>query len=165
MIFPVPNLHPDLEGFRIVQLSDLHVSPFLSIRQAGRVVDMANELRANLAVVTGDLISERGDPLDETIRELARLRSDTGILGCLGNHEYFTRSQNHATSEAAKYGMRFLRHQAAAIHWGSGVLNVAGVDYQNSQNKAAYLTGAEKLIVPGAANLLLSHNPDVFPLQ
>ena len=161
---PVPNLHPDLENFRIVQISDLHVSPFLSVRQAGRVVDMANELRAHLAVVTGDLISEVGDPLDETIRELARLRADTGVLGCMGNHELYARAQQHTKREAAKYGIEFLRHEARQLRWGNGLLNVAGVDYQNSQNKPIYLRGAEQLIVPGVPNLLLSHNPDVFPV-
>lgn len=161
---PVPGLHPDLEGFRIVQLSDLHVSPFLSVRDAARVVDMANELRPHLAVVTGDLISEIGDPLDETIRELARLRADTGILGCMGNHEYYARCQRYATDQAAKYGIDFLRQRASQVHWGNGILNVTGVDYQNSQKKETYLEGTEKLLVPGVTNLLLSHNPDVFPV-
>jgi hypothetical protein len=46
---PVTGLHPDLEGLRIAQVSDLHVSPFLSIRQAARVIDMANELHCSPA--------------------------------------------------------------------------------------------------------------------
>jgi predicted MPP superfamily phosphohydrolase len=160
---PVPNLHPDLEGFRIVQISDLHVSPFLSIREAARVIDMANELKAHLAVMTGDLISEPGDPLDETIRELARLRSDTGVLGCLGNHENYVQCQDYATVESAKFGIQFLRHQAHQVHWGNGILNVAGIDYESSRNHEYYLRGAERLVMPETTNLLLSHNPDVFP--
>ena len=77
---PVPGLHPDLEGLRIAQVSDLHVSPFLSVRQAARVVDMTNELKPHLTVFTGDLISERGDPLFEAVRELGRLHADAGVL-------------------------------------------------------------------------------------
>jgi len=50
---------------------------------------MANELRAHLALVTGDLITGQGDPLDACLRQLARLRADAGILGCLGNHEIY----------------------------------------------------------------------------
>ncbi|HYA16243.1 MAG TPA: metallophosphoesterase [Bryobacteraceae bacterium] len=160
---PVPGLDPDLEGFQIVQISDLHVSPFLSLRQAARVIDMANETRAHLAVMTGDLITEIGDPLDETIRELGRLRADYGVLGCLGNHEHFTLSERHTKEEAAKYGVRFLRQETCRIRRGNAVLNVAGIDYQSVQNTRVYLAGAEKLIAPGASNLLLSHNPDVFP--
>ncbi len=161
---PIPGLHPDLEGLRIGQLSDLHVSPWLSVRELGRAVDMLNELKPHLTVVTGDLITQVGDPLDDTIRELARLRADAGILGCLGNHEVYARCQNYATRNARSYGIDFLRGEARLLRWGNGALNVAGVDYQRSERIRPYIEGTEKLIVPGAANLLLSHNPDVFPV-
>ena len=161
---PVPNLHPDLEGLRIAQISDLHVSPFLSVREAARVVDMTNELRPHLTMVTGDLISERGDPLDETIRELARLCAEAGVLGCMGNHEYYARCQNYTERESAKVGITFLRDNARQFKWGQGVLNVGGVDYQSHRNKQEYLPNAGGLIDPGSTNLLLSHNPDVFPV-
>ena len=160
---PIPGLHPDLEGLRIGQLSDLHVSPWLSVRDLGRAVDMLNELKPHLAVVTGDLITQVGDPLDGAIRELARLRADAGILGCLGNHEVYARCQTYTAVQARRYGIEFLRQEARCLHWGNGTLNVAGVDYQRSENIRPYLIGAEKLVVPGVANLLLSHNPDVFP--
>ncbi len=91
VVLPVPGLHPDLEGLRIGQLSDLHVSPYLSVRELGRAVDMMNELRPNLIAVTGDLITRLGDPLDGTIRELARLRAEAGVFGCMGNHEEYAR--------------------------------------------------------------------------
>ncbi len=42
-------------------------------------------------------------------------------------------------------------------------MNIGGVDYQRSSAKKDYLKGAEKLIVPGALNVMLSHNPDTFP--
>ena len=161
---PVPNLHPDLEGLRIAQISDLHVSPFLSVREAGRVVDMTNELRPWLTVVTGDLISEAGDPLEATVLELARLRADAGVLGCLGNHEVYARCRILETSLCARQGIGILRSEARVLRFGNGVLNVAGVDYQSTRDKTRYLTGAEKLVVPGVTNVLLSHNPDVFPV-
>jgi predicted MPP superfamily phosphohydrolase len=160
---PIPNLHPDLEGVRIGQLSDLHVSPWLSVRDAGRAVDMLNECRPHLTVVTGDVITQPGDPLDGAIRELGRLRADAGVLGCLGNHERYVRCQNYETGEAAKVGIGILRNQSRILRWGNGVLNVAGIDYQ-SRRDGPYLIDGEKLVVPGAANLLLSHNPDVFPV-
>ncbi len=160
---PVPGLHPDFEGFRIGQLSDLHVSPWLSVRDLGRAIDMLNELKPHLTVVTGDLITQVGDPLDDAIRELSRLRADAGILGCLGNHETYARCRDYATREARRYGIEFLRHENRLLRRGQGVLNVAGVDYQVSEKIQPYLPNAEKLVVPGAANILLSHNPDVFP--
>jgi predicted MPP superfamily phosphohydrolase len=161
--FPIPNLHPDFEGFTIAQISDLHVSPYLSVRDAARVVDITNELKPRLTLMTGDLISQRGDPLDETIAELARLRADVGILGCLGNHEVYAGCEDYTEQQARRRGLDFLRMSSRRIHWGSGELNFAGVDYQPFYTRAHYLTGADKLIVTGVPNILLSHNPDVFP--
>jgi len=162
--FPVPGLHPDLEGLRIAQISDLHVSPFLSIREAARVIDITNELRPHLTVMTGDLISEFGDPLDAVIYQLGRLRAEAGVLGCLGNHEMYAECENYTAREAARRGVTFLRGEARQLKWGQGVLNVAGVDFQRFSNRANYLPGSERLVRPGTSNLLLSHNPDVFPV-
>jgi hypothetical protein len=125
---------------------------------------MTNELKAHLIVFTGDLISEPGDPLDEAIRELVRLRAEGGVLACLGNHERYARCESYLVREAGRRGIEFLRGRARQLRWGSGVLNVAGVDYQSIGRKHGYLCGAESMVVPGAANLLLSHNPDVFPV-
>jgi predicted MPP superfamily phosphohydrolase len=161
---PIPGLHPDLAGKRIAQLSDLHVSPYLSIGELARVIDMTNELRPDLTVVTGDLITQRGDPLDQTIRELGRLRAEAGVLGCLGNHERYCGCETYAAVTSARRGIEFLRHKSRQLRWGKGVLNVAGVDYQSLHNHGVYLAGTEHLVLPGTANLLLSHNPDVFPV-
>ncbi len=161
---PIPGLHPDLDGFAIVQITDLHVSAYLSVRQAARVVDMANELKPRLTLVTGDLISSQGDPLDATIAELARLRADQGVIGCLGNHEVYAQCEDYATEQARKRGIEFLRMAARPVRFGNGVVNFAGVDYQAYRDRPNYLSGADKLVVTGVPNILLSHNPDVFPV-
>ena len=161
--FPVPNLHPDFEGLRIAQVSDLHVSPYLSVRDAARAVDMANDLKPHLTLLTGDLISEAGDPLDAAIAEVARLRADMGVLGCLGNHEIYACCEDYETEQLRRVGIGILRGEARQLRRGNGTLNVAGVDFQPFRHRNLYLRGADKLIVPGMANLLMSHNPDVFP--
>lgn len=161
---PVGGLPRDFEGLRILQISDIHLSAFLSERDLARVIDSANELKANLAVVTGDLISFRGDPLDVCIRQIARLKSDSGIWGCLGNHERYAKAENHATIAGARAGIRFLRSRAVRLRFGNSVLNLAGVDYEPWSENRNYLTGKERLVAPGAFNVLLSHNPDVFPV-
>jgi predicted MPP superfamily phosphohydrolase len=124
---------------------------------------MTNELKPRLTLMTGDLITNPGDPLDATIAELARLRSDTGVLGCLGNHEHHADCEAYTQVQSARRGIEFLRMQNRQVRWGHGVVNFAGVDYQPFRERATYLQGTEKLIVPGMANILLSHNPDVFP--
>lgn len=158
----IPNLPPDLEGIRLVQLTDIHLSPFLSRKDLDRAVAMANETRAHVALVTGDLITTGRDPLDDCLRALAVLRADAGIFGCLGNHEIYAGTEDYTEFEGARRGLRFLRQAAAPLRFGDATLNLAGVDYQ--QARKPYLEGAERMIVSGAVNVLLSHNPDVFPV-
>ena len=159
---PVPNLPDGLDGLRLLHLSDIHLSAFLSEKELARVIDSANQLRPHLALVTGDLITAGGDPLEACLRQLARLRADAGILGCMGNHEDYAMVENLTEREGARLGIPFLRGRAQALRFGGAVLNVAGVDYQRSGRN--YLPGAERLVLPGAYNVLLSHNPDVFPV-
>lgn len=159
---PIANLPKDLDGLRIVQITDIHMSPFLSEREFSRAIDMANETRANLALVTGDLITRRGDPLDACLRQLARLHADAGVLGCLGNHEIYAHAQDYVTEQGRRIGIDFLRHRARQLRFGNAVINFAGVDYQ--QMHKPYLKGTERLVVPGVVNVMLSHNPDVFPV-
>jgi hypothetical protein len=161
---PIAALPPALEGLRVLHLSDIHLSAFLSERQFARVIDVSNGLGANLAVITGDLISGTGDPLDACIRQLARLRADAGIFGCMGNHERYAGCEAYVRSAAARAGIRFLRGEALSLRFGDATLRLAGVDYQPKAQPASYLRGAEKLLAPGAVNVLLSHSPDVFPV-
>lgn len=159
---PVPNLADGLEGLRLLHLSDIHLSAFLSEKELARVIDTANELRPHLALVTGDLITASGDPLEACLRQIARLRADAGILACMGNHEVYARCEDLTEREGARLGIPFLRGRAQSLRFGGALLNVAGVDYQRFGH--GYLQGAEHLLVPGAYNVLLSHNPDVFPV-
>lgn len=161
---PMPGLSADLDGLRILQISDIHLSPFLSEKELARMIDATLGLHPHVAFITGDLISSRGDPLDACIRQLARVKADAGVFGCLGNHEHYAGVERETTVRSARFGIRFLRSQMAALRFGNSVLNVAGIDYQPSYRNKRYLRGAPGLAMPGAMNLLLSHNPDVFPL-
>ena len=59
--------------------------------------------------------------------------------------------------------MQFLRSESRMLDIGGARLNIAGIDYQPFEKRPNYLRGEPSLSVPGAVNLLLSHNPDVFP--
>ena len=160
---PMRGLPEDLDGLRLLQLSDIHLSAFLSEAELARVIDASNELRAHVAFFTGDLISGHTDPLDACIKQLARVKSDAGILGCMGNHERYIHAENYTERAAASAGIRFLRHGATRLRFGNATLNIAGSDFESRRNRARYLAGMETLIEPGTVNLLLQHNPDVFP--
>ncbi len=158
----IPHLPPALEGFRIAQLTDIHMGPNLTAPELERVVAMANETRPHLALVTGDLITQVGDPLEKCLDLLAGLKADAGVRGCLGNHELFTGSQTFTQRYGRSLGIQFLRQQAEALRFGDATVNLCGVDYQRT--KVPYLAGAGRLVEPDALNVLLSHNPDVFPV-
>ncbi len=160
--FKFPNLPKDLQGLRLVQLSDMHMGPFYTAADLARAVDAANGLRADLMLVTGDLITDKFDPLDRCLLELKRLRAASGIWGCLGNHEMHAHVERYATRKGAELGIRFLRQQAEQLQFGGAKLNLVGVDHQRRDHP--YLQHTAQLVVPDTFNLLLSHNPDVFPV-
>ena len=161
---PIPNLPHDLEGLRILQLSDIHLGPFLDERDLARAVDAAVETRPHLAVITGDLISSQSDPVDACLRQLSRVKADAGVFGCMGNHERYARLESYVEHAGARAGIRFLRGEAEQLRFGDAVLNLAGVDHQSKAGGKRYLDGAEQMVRPGMLNVLLSHNPDVFPV-
>lgn len=161
---PLPGLPQDLEGLRLLQLSDIHLSAFLTEAELARVIDASNELRAHVAFITGDLISGYSDPLDACIQQVARVKADAGILGCMGNHERYVKAEAYTQRTAARLGVRFLRREACQLRFGNATLNIAGCDFESTRNRNHYLDGMETLVRPGAMNLLLQHSPDVFPV-
>ena len=101
----IPNLPDALHGMRLVQLTDIHMGPFLGAPELARAVAMANETNAHVALVTGDLISGPGDPLDACIESLSHLRTELGIFGCLGNHERYAEAEDYTQMQGARFGL------------------------------------------------------------
>ena len=159
---PVAGLPKDLEGLKIVQITDIHMGAFLSERDVERIVGMANETRSHLAIMTGDLVTGVIDPVEVCLSHLGRVKADAGMIGCLGNHEIYAGAEDYVHVEGARLGIRFLRSENLVMEFRGHKLNFAGVDYQ--RKGSPYLVGTEKLIEPGMTNILLSHNPDVFPV-
>ncbi len=163
---PLPNLPSALDGMRIVQISDIHLSGYMSRTQVRRAVDMANELGADLAVVTGDLITGSGDPIADCVDEIRRLRAPLGIWGCNGNHEIYARVEVEAAYLYAQAGMKLLRHENAQITFKGASFNLIGVDYQRERTprgqRQQTLARVEPLVRRDIPNILLSHNPNTF---
>jgi predicted MPP superfamily phosphohydrolase len=164
---PISNLHPALDGLSIVQISDIHLSGYMPRAQVRRAVEMANELGAHLAVVTGDFITGASDPLPDCIDEIRQLRAPLGIWGCNGNHEIYARVEDLAQSLFAQAGMKLLRGENAQITFSGAQFNLMGVDYQRERtsegHKKQTLTKVEQLVRRDMPNILLSHNPNSFP--
>lgn len=163
---PVHNLPPALDGMKIVQISDIHLSSYMSRTQVRRAVDMANDLGADLAVVTGDLITGMGDPIADAVDEIRHLRAPLGIWGCNGNHEIYARVEDEAAYLFSRAGMKLLRQENAQINFNGAQFNLIGVDYQRERTSRGQrqqtLAGVEPLVRRDMPNILLSHNPNSF---
>jgi predicted MPP superfamily phosphohydrolase len=163
---PIPNLPSALDGMQVVQLSDIHLSGYMPRTQVRRAVDMANDLGADLAVVTGDFITGASDPLGDCIEELRRLYAPLGTWGCNGNHEIYARAEDAAQRYFTQSGMKLLRHENAQLAFKGAQFNLIGVDYQRERtpdgHKQETLAGVESLVRRDMPNILLSHNPNSF---
>jgi uncharacterized protein len=163
---PLANLPAGLDGMKIAQLSDIHLSGYISREDVRRAVDMANDLSADLSVVTGDFITGASDPLEECIAELRNLAAPLGTYGCNGNHEIYAKAEDSAQRLFTQAGMKLLRSENATINFRGAQLNLIGVDYQRERGpggrRIQTLQGAEKLVRPDMPNILLSHNPNSF---
>jgi hypothetical protein len=164
---PIANLPPALDGMRITQLSDIHIGSYMPSAQVRRAVGLANELHGDLAVVTGDFVTGRTDPLEDCIAELSHLRAPLGVWGCNGNHEIYARAEAKAASLFHQFGMKLLRQENAELQWRGSAFNLIGVDYQRQRdregNPMPMLRGMERLVRRDIPNILLSHNPNSFP--
>src|SRR5882762_5601509 len=163
---PLHNLPSALDGMQIVQISDIHLSSYMSRTQVRRAVDMANDLGADLAVVTGDLITGSGDSIADCIDEIRRLHAPLGTWGCNGNHEIYARAEDQAAYLYAQAGMKLLRHENAQITFKGASFNLIGVDYQRERarngQRQQTLSNVESLVRRDMPNILLSHNPNSF---
>src|SRR5207253_2622392 len=119
-----------LDGMKIVQISDIHLSGYMSRTQVRRAVDMANDLGAHLAVVTGDLITGMGDPIVDCVDEIRHLHAPLGVWGCNGNHEIYARAEDQATYLYSQAGMKLLRQENVLLTFQGARFNLMGVDYQ-----------------------------------
>ena len=145
------------EGFRIAQLSDLHISPFLPADEIRRCVTITNQLKPDLIVMTGDYLLWDPAAQGEVVQALAGLRAPFSVFGCLGNHESITDTEETITKLFAAQGIHILRQERATIRLGGDTLNLIGVDDSLPDDKAV-----AHLVVPGTVNILLNHNPNDF---
>jgi len=163
---PIAKLPPALDGMKIVQLSDIHLSGYMPRSQVRRAVDMANDLGADLAVVTGDFITGAGDPLADCIDEIRNLHAPLGTWGCNGNHEVYAHAEEAAQRLFAEAGMKLLRQENAQIALRGAEFNLIGVDYQRERTpgglRQQMLIATAPLVRRDLPNILMSHNPNSF---
>lgn len=164
------NLPAAFHGFRILQLSDLHIGPFMTAAEIRKVVEISNRAKPDLITLTGDFVTWDASTQYAVVDALSALTAPYGVWGCLGNHEIWTHTEASITALFAARGFRMLRQQSAMVFQGRDFINLIGVDYQTrrgfGRRRAGfvreYLEGVSSLMMPGATNILFSHNPNTF---
>ena len=157
----VRNLPASFDGYRIVQLTDLHISRLLTPEWAQAVVDRTNAAGADLIVVTGDFIDGSVDMRRNDVEPLRQLRASDGVYAIPGNHEYFF-DYRAWMRELSGMGFRMLTNAHVVIERGGGRLVLAGVTDLSAPGvgEAAPDLGAALHGAPADAPIiLLDHQP------
>jgi predicted MPP superfamily phosphohydrolase len=153
-------------GFRIVQLTDIHVGPTIGRGFIEEIVGRTNALAPDLIAITGDLVDGTVGQLAEATEPLAGLRAPHGVYFVTGNHEYFSGAEAWL-NELNRLGIRVLRNERVAIDNGSVGFDLAGVD----DRSAIHYGGLSPQEALGRALLernrdrelvLLAHQPRTF---
>lgn len=155
----IEKLPAEFQGLRVVQLSDIHHSPFLDEERINEAVRMANDLRPDLVALTGDYISHSRDYIAPCARALGRLRAAHGVFAVLGNHDHWT-DGGMMRDALADQGIRVLCNESERIEKGSSHIRLAGVD--DMMVKRDDLWKALEETSWGETRILLSHNPAII---
>lgn len=158
---PLRNLPPALHGFRIAQISDIHVGPTIKRNYLERIVGRVNGLQADLVAITGDLVDGRVRDLADHTRPLASLKSRHGSYFVTGNHEYYSNAPEWI-DEMRRLGLTVLMNEHVVLDHDGAPLVVAGVtDYSAGGFYESHRSDplAALRAAPEAVSVLLAHQP------
>ena len=123
---PIDDLHPDLDGYRIVQLCDVHVGAPATAADLAALVATANTAGADMVAFVGDLVDGRVKDVGDHVTALGDLEARDGAYFVTGNHEYYSGARSWAR-RIEELGLTVLTNQGEAIHVGDASLWIAGV--------------------------------------
>ncbi len=169
----IPGLPASFDGYRIVQLSDLHVGTYgADTAFVSRLVDHVNSLKPDLIVFTGDIVNRRTDEILPFIDVLSRLHAAAGVYSILGNHDYGDYYDWDSDSAKARslaqlvdiqrdMGWHLLLNSHAVIHAGADSIALVGVENVGDPPFKVYgdLSAAYPDLSDGVTKILLTHNP------
>ena len=174
-----PNLPPAFEGFKVLQISDLHTGSFNSTEPLERAVAMINRQGADLILMTGDLVNNRATEVEPHIPTLAGIKSELPIFSSLGNHDYGDYVQWESPAQKrenlerlmqnhAKIGWTLLNDTSHTITRGTDKIAVLGVQNWSSHAnfpKHGNLPQAHAASGNAPFKILLSHDPSHWEAQ
>jgi predicted MPP superfamily phosphohydrolase len=164
---PIEHLPAALDGFTIVQISDIHVGSTIKHSYVEAIVEAVNRLKPDLIAVTGDVVDGSVEQLADHTQPLGRLSARYGAYLVTGNHEYY--SGAHAwIAEFERLGLNVLINEHVVVEHGGARVVIAGVtDYSAGHFDPAHRSDPEAALVgaPGdvRVKVLLAHQPRTAP--
>ena len=153
------RLPKKLDGFKIIHLSDIHHSPFTNLEHIERAVKIANRLKPDMFILTGDYVSHEKKYIAPVAKVLGTLNSEFGTFACLGNHDHWT-SPELVVRKFGEVGIKMLVNEGLRFEARGGSFWICGVD--DHMVGKADLTAALKGSYPDEMKLLLAHNPIIL---
>lgn len=157
----IKDLPEAFDGYRLLQLTDLHLSRLFPASWAEALVTKANGLKTDVIVVTGDFIDGRLEKRRADVAPLAKLQARDGLFAIPGNHEYYFGYDDWMQHDAS-LGMRMLMNEHAVIERGADRIVIAGVTDLAAFGKSMPnpdLAAALKGAPAEAPIILLDHQP------
>lgn len=156
----VPGLPAPLDGFSLVQITDIHIGPLLRGDWLQAVVERANALRPDVAVLTGDMVDGLPAAMGRDLEPLAGLRATHGVFGVTGNHEYYFHAEEWLPV-FTRLGVAMLHNEHRVLSVGDSRLVIAGVPDIQEQRFGGEGPDAAKALAgaPDAVRVLLDHRP------
>lgn len=152
------GLPAGFEGFRIVQVSDIHHGLFLPFYAVLEAVEMVNALAPDVIALTGDFVTYSRAYVEPVAAILGLLRAKHGVFAVLGNHDFRVDADQVARA-LRREGIEVLRNRHTFLRHRGEALPIAGID---DLRYGADLTRALRGIRAGSPTVLLSHNPKVI---
>ncbi|EXU76947.1 metallophosphoesterase [Erwinia mallotivora] len=157
----INNLPAEFEGFRMLQLTDLHLSRLFNAGWSSVLVEKVAELDVDLIVITGDVVDGTVQNRRNDVEPLRRLNAPDGVLAVTGNHEYFFEQQRW-TEHLNSLGLKTLLNNHAVICRGDAKLVIAGVTDASAGRRGAPGSDLTKALADtpqDAPVILLDHQP------
>lgn len=151
-----------MNGFRIVQLTDVHIGPTLDGSWLEGIVARVNELKPDLIAITGDLVDGTVQELKEHVAPLGKLQAKHGVFFVTGNHEYYS-GPDEWIAELERLGIRVLRNERVSIGDETDSFDLAGIDdYRAKDFGRGHGADLDKALAgrdPERELVLLAHQP------
>ncbi|WP_164014153.1 metallophosphoesterase [Pyxidicoccus trucidator] len=160
----LPGLPKALEGFTLVQLTDIHIGGVLQRGFVDELVSRTNALKPDLIAITGDLVDGSVEGLGPFVAGFGGLRARHGTFFVTGNHDYYS-GADAWVAFLERQGLQVLRNRSVSIGDGAASFQLAGVDDWSAERfgEPGYdLDRALRDVRPDRASVLLAHQPSNF---